>query len=100
MPKSPVEFPHPFEPVGGSRKSNAPVRMQVVHIGKGKEAVEGRVNRGRHRIAAKGTQRVESNHFVLVLDATVAALERAQLFQIRSEERRVGKEWRCGWARD
>src|SRR5699024_12315254 len=37
--------------------------------------------------------------FTAVFVAMTAALSSVGILLLRSEERRVGKEWRCGWSR-
>src|ERR1039458_210605 len=58
----------------------------MVHVGKVKVALQGRVDGGRDRLVADGALGVEVNHLIFGLDAAVDLLELQQFFQIESGE--------------
>ena len=77
-----VELFHFGFAVGRGRQGDAPVRVKVVDMRKGKKAVQRRVDGGGNRIAAEGGLRVHRNHVVLGGDASVTALEGKKLLLV------------------
>src|SRR6185437_13956284 len=69
---------------GGER--DAPIGVQVIDVIEGQVGVEGRVNGGGDAVLAEGAERIEADHFVFMLLATIAGDEVMELIHIKDGE--------------
>src|SRR6266567_8557943 len=84
-----IELLHLGFSVGGGGQSDAPIRMQVVHMREGKKAMQRCVDRCGYRVVAKGTERIHLHHRVFSVLPAIKMFECQQFVLVKRGEPRA-----------